>query len=110
MRSMTVRFSEEQYEELQVQALIEDRPMVQIIRAGVQVYMDERLSALGQVKQAIAQARSREPVSPERALRMAERAAELDDSEGLGEVRVVRRRATGSRRAPRKKTAKASGS
>jgi len=110
MRSMTVRLSEEQYEELQVAALIEERPMADIIRDGVQEYMDQRLPALDRVKQAVARARSREPVPLERALKMAERAAELDDSEGLGEVRVVRRRATGSRRAPGKKTAKASGS
>jgi len=107
---MTVRFSEEQYEELQVVALIEERAMADIIRDGVQEYMDEKHSALDRVKQAVAKARSRGPVSPERALKMAERAAELDDSEGLGEVRVVRRRATGSRRAPREKTAKASAS
>lgn len=110
MRSMNVRFSEAQYEELQLVALIEKRPMAEIVRESVDRYTEQRTSALNRVKQAVAEARSRSPASEELALKMAEQAAKLDDSEGLGEVRVVRRRATGSRRALRKKTAKASGS
>ena len=110
MRSMTIRLSEEQYEQLQLAAVIERRTMASIVREGLDERLEDRSHTLDRVKQAIAEARSRAPASEEAALKIAALAAQVDDSEGLGEVRVVRSRAKESGRQPRKTTGKAGGS
>ena len=110
MRSMTIRLSEEQYEQLQLAAVIERRTMASIVREGLDGRLEDRSHALDRVKQAIAEARSRAPASEEAALKIAALAAQVDDSEGLGEVRAVRSRGKESGHQPRKTTGKAGGS
>jgi len=110
MRSMNVRFTEKQYEELRLTSLIEDQPMAEIVRKSVHRYTKDRTFALDRVKQAIAEARSLGPASQELALKVAEQAAQLDDSEGLGQVRAEQRRAKASRRNSRRRTTKAGAS
>lgn len=110
MRSMTIRLSDEQYEQLKLVAVIERRTMASIVREGLDERLEDATHALERVKQAIAAARSSAPASEEAALKIAALAAQLDDAEGLGEVRVVRTRAKESGRKPRKTTGKAGGS
>jgi predicted DNA-binding protein len=107
---MTIRLSEEQYEQLQLAAVIERRTMASIVREGLDERLEDRSHALESVKQAIAAARSSAPASEEAALKIAALAAQVDDAEGLGEVRVVRTRAKEFGRKPRKTTGKAGGS
>jgi predicted transcriptional regulator len=97
MRSMTIRLSEEQYEQLQLAALIERRTMASIVRESLDERLDAGSAALDRVKQAIAEARTRGPASEAEAVRMAALAARVDDAEGLGEVEVVGSRTKGGR-------------
>jgi predicted transcriptional regulator len=96
MRSMTIRLSEEQYEQLQLASLIERRTMASIVRQSLTECLDARSSSLEKVKQAVAEARSRGAASTEAVLKVAEMAAREDDSEGLGKVQAVRRRGKGA--------------
>jgi len=109
MRSMTIRLSEEQYEQLQLAAVIERRTMASIVRQGLEEQLGDRTHALERVKTAIAQARSEGPASEDAALKMATLAAQVDDAEGLGAVRAVRTRAKGAGRKPRKAPGTAGG-
>jgi len=86
--AMTVRFSAEEKARLELGALITKASMNDIIREATRRYL-KTVADLDQVKAAVASARSRGPRSLEDALEMAERAAIMDDSEGLGEVRAV---------------------
>jgi predicted DNA-binding protein len=109
MKSMTIRLSEEQYEHLQLAAVIEGRTMASIVRQGLQEQLEDRSHALDRVKKAIAQARSEGPASENAALKMASLASQVEDAEGLGKVRAVRSRAKEPGRKPRKTTGKAGG-
>ena len=102
MRSMTIRLSEEQYEHLQLAAVIEGRTMASIVREGLEEQLEGRSPALDRVKKAIAEARSSAPATQEAALKIAALAAQVDDSEGLGDVRVARSRAKKSGHKTRK--------
>jgi hypothetical protein len=105
---MTIRLSEELYEQLQLASLIERRTMASIVRQSLSESLDARSSSLEKVKEAIAEARSRGPASARAALKVAELAAQEDDSEGLGRIQAVRRRergAGGRSAAPSAKTA-----
>lgn len=88
MRALTVRIPEELHSNLQAVSLAERRSMAEIVRSCIVDYTESQ--PLDEIKELIAAARSLGPVSRERALAAAERAAELDTSEGIGEPRMSR--------------------
>ncbi len=98
MRSMSIKLTEEQHEQLRLAALVESRSMADIVRECVQEYTATRVTKVDLVKRAISEARSRGPLPLDRALKMASQAAEFDDTEGLGEIRVSRGKPVAARR------------
>ncbi len=88
MVEFTVRLSEEAHANLAAVALAERRSMAEIVRSCIGDYTEGK--PLDEIKELIAAARSLGPVTRERAMAAAERAAELDTSEGIGEPHMSR--------------------
>lgn len=88
MRALTVRIPEELHSNLQAVSLAERRSIAEIVRSCLVVYTESR--PIEEIKALIAEARSLGPVTREEAMKAAERAAELDTSEGIGKLRVIR--------------------
>ena len=90
MSAMTIRLKPEEHETLKVQSLVENRPMGDIIRDALQLYLERHGTATREMRRLVVQARAQGSRTQTDSLRLANRVAKLDTAEGLGEMRVAR--------------------
>jgi len=87
-RAFTVRIPTELHKDLVAVSKAEDRPIAEIVRETLSRYLEQR--PVDEIKALLAEARSLGSATEEEMLQAAKLAAELDTSEGLGELEVIR--------------------
>lgn len=86
--AFTVRIPTELHEDLKAMSEAEQRSIARIVRDALSSYLEQR--PVEEIKALLAAARSLGSATEEEMLQAAKVAAELDTSEGLGELEVIR--------------------
>lgn len=92
MVQITIRVSEDLQEMLKYEAIREGKSQNAVITEALTSHLEKNQKALSRIKQAVVSARAKGARSRSESLRLAEKAASLDDAEGLGPINVGRRK------------------
>jgi predicted DNA-binding protein len=93
MVQITLRIPEEVQELLRYEALRRGKSQNALITEALTSYLGKNQKALEKIKQAVVAARATGRRSLAESLQLADKAAALDDEEGLGPIKVSRRNA-----------------
>jgi len=93
MTQITLRLPEEIQELLKYEALRSGKSQNAVITEALTVHLGKNRDDLDKIKSAVVSARAGGRRSTVESLKLAEKAAALDDAEGLGPIKVTRRRA-----------------
>jgi len=92
MVQITFRVTEELQEMIKYEAIRQGKSQNAVITEALTSHLEKNQAALVKIKRAVvsARARGRRPLSE--SLQLAEKAASLDDAEGIGAISVTRRK------------------
>ena len=92
MVQITLRVTEEMQEMLRYEAIRQGKSQNVVITEALTSHLEKNRAALGEIKRAVVSARARGKRPLTESLQLAEKAAALDDAEGLGSINVTRRK------------------
>jgi hypothetical protein len=90
MAQITLRLSEEIQEMLKYEAIRQGKSQNTVITDVLTNHLGKNRDALDNIKRAVVLARAKGRRSTAESLQLAEKAAALDDAEGLGTIKVTR--------------------
>jgi hypothetical protein len=93
MIQITLRVTEEVQEMLRYEAIRQGKSQNIVITEVLTSHLEKNRAALGEIKRAVVSARAKGKRSFTESLQLAEKAAALDDAEGLGPINVTRHKA-----------------
>jgi predicted transcriptional regulator len=93
MTQITVRLSEDDREMLKYEAVRLGKSQNGVIVDALRSHLEQNRKELDKIKRAVVSARAKGRRSLAESLQLAEKAATLDDAEGLGPIKVSRRKA-----------------
>ena len=93
MAQITLRLPEDIQEMLKYEAIRLGKSQNAVITEALTYHLEKKRGSLDKIKQAVVSARAKGRRSLDESLQLAEKAASLDDAEGLGPIKVTRRRA-----------------
>lgn len=93
MTQITVRLSEDIHEMLKYEAVRLRKSQNGVIVDVLRSHLEKNREGLDKIKRAVVSARAKGRRSLAESLKLAEKAAVLDDAEGLGSIKVSRRKA-----------------
>ena len=93
MAQITLRLPEDIQEMLKYEAIRLGKSQNAVITEALTYHLEKNRGSLNKIKQAVVLARAKGRRSLDESLQLAEKAASLDDAEGLGPIKVTRRRA-----------------
>jgi hypothetical protein len=93
MVQITLRVTEEMQEMLKYEAIRQRKSQNAVITEALTSHLEKNQVALRKIKRAVVSARAKGKRSLSESLQLAEKAAVLDDAEGLGSINVTRHKA-----------------